>query len=83
MEPDKVIRSGVLIATGGRIFDAANDDLSLAKTTSDPPSWGARLCKDHSPRGTEVSPWGPYTGTKLETAETAKFRPRLRRIVRE
>ena len=28
--------------------------LSLAKTASDPPSWGARLCKDHSPRRTEV-----------------------------
>jgi len=23
-------------------------------------------------RGLETGPWGPYTGTKLETAETAK-----------
>ena len=34
-------------------------------------------------RGLETGPWGPYPGTKLETAETAKFRPRLQRIVRE
>jgi len=34
-------------------------------------------------RGLETGPGRPYTGTKLETAETAKFRPRLQRIVRE
>src|SRR6516165_5499045 len=28
--------------------------LSLAKTTSGHLSWGAKLCKDHSPRRTEV-----------------------------
>ena len=42
--------------------------VSLAKTTSDPPSWGARLCKDHSPRRTEVI--GSITNRRIYSRST-------------
>ena len=53
--------------------------LSLAKMTSDPPSWGARLCKDHSPRRTEVI--GSITNRRIYSRSTVDCGGKRERFV--